>query len=263
MKGKLRKLISEQEDENILMQKLTQSWKQRQVVCIIHHSPAHRSSKEGKSGETVCPQQQNRAGSWRDASICKLRCVAQSSSKTGGGGCAGTGFRTRNSKPSGMLFIVQNTQTESSPGLVATTQSGLVLWRTVGTTCTKLWLLHQDTVPASTLHMCCATQRFSFTFQTVSAHVHFSAQQPKTTSGCRCWTAACLLMPKQQRHPGKGLGTAVTLVLLNVRMSLQMGTEVGAVCKCSAAVGAGVGLLTWKRNLKENQENQNQEFKRA
>lgn len=43
----------------------------------------------------------------------------------------------------------------------------------------------------------------------------------------------------------------MTLVLLDVRMGLQVGAEVGAVSKGSAAVGAGVGLLAWKRNANQ------------
>ena len=70
------------------------------------------------------------------------------------------------------------------------------------------------------------------------------APRPLRPSG---GAAAGLLVPRQERHAGEGLGAALALVLLGVRVRLQVGPQVGAVGEGPAAVRAGVGLLTWGR----------------
>lgn len=64
-------------------------------------------------------------------------------------------------------------------------------------------------------------------------------------SGARA--AARFLMSCQERHAGEGLGAALALVFLGVRVCLQVGSEIGAVCEGPAAMRAGIGLLPWGR----------------
>lgn len=59
--------------------------------------------------------------------------------------------------------------------------------------------------------------------------------------------AAGLLVARQERHAGEGLGTVPALVLLGVGVRLQVGPEIGAVGEGPAAVRARVGLLAWER----------------
>lgn len=49
----------------------------------------------------------------------------------------------------------------------------------------------------------------------------------------------------EQGHSGEGSGTCLALVLLDIRVGLEVGPEVGAVGEGAAAVGAGEGLLAW------------------
>lgn len=59
--------------------------------------------------------------------------------------------------------------------------------------------------------------------------------------------AAGLLVTRQERHAGEGLGTGRALVLLGVGVRLQVGPEIGAVGEGPATVRTAVGLLTWGR----------------
>lgn len=52
----------------------------------------------------------------------------------------------------------------------------------------------------------------------------------------------------EQRHAGEGPGTRLALVLLDVRVGLQVGPQVGAVREGPAAMRAGEGLLPWEEN---------------
>lgn len=67
--------------------------------------------------------------------------------------------------------------------------------------------------------------------------------------GCAWWGGSGrtvtppLLVPGQQRHAGEGPGAGTAPVLLDVRVGLEVGAEVGSVGESPAAVGAGVGLL--------------------
>lgn len=58
--------------------------------------------------------------------------------------------------------------------------------------------------------------------------------------------AAGLLVLVEQRHAGEGPGARLALVLLDVRVGLEVGPQVGAVREGPAAVRAGEGLLPWE-----------------
>lgn len=47
----------------------------------------------------------------------------------------------------------------------------------------------------------------------------------------------------EQGHSREGPGARLALVFLDIRVGLEMGSQVGAVSKGAAAVGAGEGLL--------------------
>lgn len=65
--------------------------------------------------------------------------------------------------------------------------------------------------------------------------------------------AASLLVLSQQRDPGEGLEAARTLVLFDIRVGLQVSSQVGSVGKGSAAVEAGEWFLSCKGNTHSGQ----------
>lgn len=66
-------------------------------------------------------------------------------------------------------------------------------------------------------------------------------------------TASCFFVFVKKRHSGESLGAVFALILFHIWMSLQMGSEVGSICKCSVAMRAWKGLLS----LKTQEENNN------
>lgn len=78
-----------------------------------------------------------------------------------------------------------------------------------------------------------------------SGHQGDTIEDEDVAGSARASRAAGLLVFVEQGHPGEGPGTGLALVSLHIRVRLEVGTQVGAVGKGAAAVGAGKGLLTW------------------
>lgn len=77
-----------------------------------------------------------------------------------------------------------------------------------------------------------------------SGHQGGASEDGDGAGSARASRAARLLVLVEQGHSGEGSGTGLALVSLHIRVGLEVGTQVRAVGKGAAAMGAGEGLLT-------------------
>lgn len=173
MQAKLRTLVPVQGEGKALMPERTQGWEWRRGGGLLPQSssgcPIRARSGSPKWRAWAVPWQ-CRISERQELPSGTVWMGQPSPSRAGRGGCSGSEFCMRHSKPSWCFFAQA---IPSFLGLAATTRAGRALGSTVGTTCTKPGRFPR--AQPQPLDCRCA-QRLFPTLHTVSAHVRFSAR---------------------------------------------------------------------------------------